>query len=371
MSVKRPASVGLVLLSDILPRHRRLLIEGQPGAGKTTFTRLVTAVLARDRLEGTSSRKSYLGLKTDETPTSSGFFAPGRGSYYHILEGRSTPRADDRQWLLDYFEELSKKNRYGVDRADWESLFEQGDAMLLLDGLDEVAEDTHRDTIFSIFRDACDAWKDCVFVVTSRPIQTATLRQMGFHLTSIEPFGKPEIEQFLEHWVRALHEVELEAPLPAEAKAQADKLREAIVREPSVHLIATNPVMLTCLAVVHWNEGALPEGRSRVYQAATRWLIAARTLQRKKAKFDDIFCPPSVRAACSRHDVRRRRGGRGEALPRPPRSGSALSTRGSSGSSPTRTRWGDASGANAGWSSSASGAASSRRCRETVSGSGT
>ncbi len=161
--------------------------------------------------------------------------------------------------------------------------------MLLLDGLDEVAEDAHRDTIFSIFRDACDAWKDCVFVVTSRPIQTATLRQMGFHLTSIEPFGKPEIEQFLEHWVRALHEVELEAPLPAEAKAQADKLREAIVREPSVRLIATNPVMLTCLAVVHWNEGALPEGRSRVYQAATRWLIAARTLQRKKAKFNDIF----------------------------------------------------------------------------------
>ncbi len=68
---------GLVLLSDILPRHRRLLIEGQPGAGKTTFTRLVTAVLARDWLEGTSSRKSYLGLKTDETPPVPAFLRLG------------------------------------------------------------------------------------------------------------------------------------------------------------------------------------------------------------------------------------------------------------------------------------------------------
>ena len=36
--------------------------------------------------------------------------------------------------------------------------------------------------------------------------------------------------------------------------------------------LATNPVMLTCLCVVHWNEGRLPEGRSRVYRAVIRFL---------------------------------------------------------------------------------------------------
>src|SRR6185436_7215552 len=58
---------GLAGLPDLLPRHPRLLLEGQPGAGKTTFLRLVSCLLARDILEiecpeGTFWRKRYLGL---------------------------------------------------------------------------------------------------------------------------------------------------------------------------------------------------------------------------------------------------------------------------------------------------------------------
>jgi hypothetical protein len=56
-----------------------------------------------------------------------------------------------------------------------------------------------------------------------------------------------------------------------------------------VRRLATNPVMLTCLCVVHWNEGQLPEGRSRVYRAVVRWLIAARTTLRKQEGFTDYF----------------------------------------------------------------------------------
>ena len=47
--------------------------------------------------------------------------------------------------------------------------------------------------------------------------------------------------------------------------------------------------MLTCLCVVHWNEGDLPEGRARLYKAVIHWLIAARTDQRKQAGFTDRF----------------------------------------------------------------------------------
>jgi len=47
--------------------------------------------------------------------------------------------------------------------------------------------------------------------------------------------------------------------------------------------------MLTCLCVVHWNEGELPEGRSRVYRAVVHWLIAARRELRGKQGFTDRF----------------------------------------------------------------------------------
>jgi hypothetical protein len=43
---------GPRLLSEILHEGRRLLIEGQPGFGKTTFMRLVAGTLARDGLGG-------------------------------------------------------------------------------------------------------------------------------------------------------------------------------------------------------------------------------------------------------------------------------------------------------------------------------
>ncbi|MBF0348717.1 MAG: hypothetical protein HQL81_13705 [Magnetococcales bacterium] len=59
-----------VRLSDLLPKATRLLIEGQPGAGKTTFLRLTAAMLAKDWLgipgpEGAPWRHHYLGLTGD------------------------------------------------------------------------------------------------------------------------------------------------------------------------------------------------------------------------------------------------------------------------------------------------------------------
>ena len=40
--------------------------------------------------------------------------------------------------------------------------------------------------------------------------------------------------------------------------------------------MARNPVMLTALAVVHWNENRLPEQRAELYSSVIRWLLRAR-----------------------------------------------------------------------------------------------
>ena len=53
-------------------------------------------------------------------------------------------------------------------------------------------------------------------------------------------------------------------------------LEAALTDQPDVRRIAANPVMLTGLCVVHWNEGQIPAGRARVYRAVLRWLLAAR-----------------------------------------------------------------------------------------------
>ena len=282
-----------VALAELLPRQDRLLIEGQPGAGKTTFLRLVACMLARDLAGepcpgGATWRSRYLGLPADEEARVPVLLRVSE--LVSLLLDPKAPghRKDNRLWLLDLLDRMCEDNEHEVSREHWKRLLEEGGAVLLLDGLDEAADEKLRARIFEIFRDACKKWS-CPVVVTSRPLQTAPLREMGFHHASIEPFGDQEIRTFLDHWVTALHTTEGGTP-GREARRYEEALSEAILSRPRVRRLATNPVMLTSLCVVHWNEGQrLPEGRSRVYAAVIGWLLAARSEQRREAGFSDLF----------------------------------------------------------------------------------
>jgi len=115
---------GPIELADLLPRHRRLLIEGQPGAGKTTFLRLVACVLARDAAGrpcpgGGSWREAHLGLPSDAPPTP---IFLRLADLVPLLAEDSALRHDDERWLLDLLERLSATNDVLV----------RGDGLLLL-----------------------------------------------------------------------------------------------------------------------------------------------------------------------------------------------------------------------------------------------
>jgi hypothetical protein len=281
-----------VSLPELLPRHERLLIEGQPGAGKTTFLRLVATLLARDVLGiacpgGGTWRRRHLGLEQRAAPKIPVFVRISELVASLVSGEAPRLRHDNRHWLVDHLAQSCEANAQPVPAEHWRKILREGDAILLLDGLDEAADEGIRQRIFSIFTDAAKHWR-CAMVVTSRPIATAALGEAGFHLARIEPFGREEITTFVGHWVRALHTVE-EGEQSGEAERYRELLLEAISGRARVRRIAANPVMLTCLCVVHWNEGRLPDGRSRVYRAVLRWLVAARTKLRSAEGFSDLF----------------------------------------------------------------------------------
>jgi predicted NACHT family NTPase len=89
--------------------------------------------------------------------------------------------------------------------------------------------------------------------------------------------------------VAALYAVNDPRELRGEGESYRAALVEALCDLPRIRRLAANPVMLTCLCVVHWNEGRLPDGRSRVYRAVLRWLIASRTPLREQEGFTDPF----------------------------------------------------------------------------------
>ena len=93
----------------------------------------------------------------------------------------------------------------------------------------------------------------------------------GFETAQIEPLAAEAIQKFLEHWCRGLFPESERA-----AGLHLAELAEALRASAEIRRMARNPVMLTALAAVHWNERRLPEQRADLYESILNWLARSR-----------------------------------------------------------------------------------------------
>ena len=128
-----------------------------------------------------------------------------------------------------------------------------------------------RESIVRLFEHATTAYGPCRFVVTTRPraYEGETVLS-GFRRAEIEPLTPEASDIFLRHWCEGLYQG------GADAERHRGELTEALRSRPEIRRMASNPVMLTALAVVHWNENRLPEQRAELYESVLRWLLRAR-----------------------------------------------------------------------------------------------
>ena len=143
---------------------------------------------------------------------------------------------------------------------------------MLFDGLDEAPDRVGREKVARVFENAARRWQACRFVVTTRPrahFGTSILKD--FFEARIEPLSDGAISTFLGYWCRGVF---------PDSRQRADQhqreLEEAMIVRPDIRLMARTPVMLTALAVLHWNERRLPEKRSELYGAILTWLSRQR-----------------------------------------------------------------------------------------------
>ncbi|MBN1341619.1 MAG: SUMF1/EgtB/PvdO family nonheme iron enzyme [Phycisphaerae bacterium] len=254
--------------------HRRLVVVGDPGSGKTTFLRRIAFELARrglgERVDAGDSAWDALGdalpvlIKLDDLAR-------------HIEADRKKgdgPAGDDAPlWLAHYLGERSEEGTHGLNEAFFRAALEGGEAVVLLDGLDEVPTKRQRVALRKLIERAAREYEGCRFVVTTRPVAykgEATLATFDEEAT-IAPLPEEAIETFLDRWSHALW---------AENRSQADKnldeLKRALRERPEIRRMARNAVMLTALAVVHWKEKRLPEQRADLYESIIGWLAKSR-----------------------------------------------------------------------------------------------
>jgi formylglycine-generating enzyme required for sulfatase activity len=316
-----------VELEDLLS-YRRLVIVGDPGAGKTTFLCRIALELSKAWLRwehaqagivvptpdvaepGSQATASFFARLAAALRRSPGEVVAGTGARSpaaagsrqsveeseprlpvliriaelseHIRKCRARadcdgPTAEDSPaWLVHFLNQQSKENKWGLEAAFFEQRLEGGSALLLLDGLDEPPGTIEREAMARLFEKATHAYQRCRFVVTTRPLAYVGKAVLeGFEEAQIEPLEPEDVEGFLGHWCRALFPESEE-----EAGRHLRELAEALRSTAEIRLMARNPVMLTALAVVHWNERRLPEQRAELYKSILNWLARSRERRR-------------------------------------------------------------------------------------------
>ncbi len=280
-------------LETAVSTHRLLLLEGQPGGGKTTFLKYLAFKAANRLAPEDESYPAPVRLAADDRVP---FFLSLASLARRLSEKRApsdplTLRGDHEIWLLDSMVQQSQADRCALAEDTWSHLARRGKILFLCDGLDEVTDPAIRLRLVNILDHAARVWRDCAFVVTSRPIDTKLLEDRSFRRVVIDSFSDDDIRAYVRRWIVAIHAAEISSRV----EEQTSLLEAALLDSMTLRRMASNPVMLTCLCVVHWNEHKLPEGRSSLYAAVVRWLVEARSDQRKAAGFHDDYAKQALR----------------------------------------------------------------------------
>jgi len=272
----------IVDLAEALRKHTYSAILGEPGAGKTTLLRYLARHFAI----------AYGGIQANESFV--GRVLGGMGEdlgemrlpvLFRIADFAERLAQQPDLSLVEYLKQFYRQ--WESDRAEGNgdavadlllNKMAVGDCLVLMDGLDEVFDRANRVPVVQQIDRLVKDYGENKFVITSRiaGYQEASLGSRFRELT-ITPMGNAQIKQFLERWCRAIEEAQRpEADVSLnerEAQREARGIWQAIETKPGVNRFATNPLLLTILALIHRNGTQMPQRRVELYQLATKTLI--------------------------------------------------------------------------------------------------
>jgi len=245
-------------LQQLVRENPYLVILGDPGSGKSTTLKYIALMFAENEAA------AALNLEPQWLPI---FFPVS--AYAEALAQNGA--------ALQTFMPLHYRERHNL--PDFGPLFnhalENNYALALLDGLDEVRKwETRLAILQHVENDLLKRYPHNRFIFTSR-IAGYDRARLGppFRHCTVLPFDNDEVRQFARQWSLAFEmtrKSEAEAQAPAEQRAK--ELIKDILATQEVRSLASNPLMVTILALIHHHNVRLPERRVKLYKLCVQAL---------------------------------------------------------------------------------------------------
>ena len=168
-------------------------------------------------------------------------------------------------YLTQYYAGLDMHAREGF----FKRALDDGRCLVLLDGLDEVADEDERRQMSEWVDRLVTLYPKNRYIVTSRPpgYESAPLTN-GFDVLRVRDFTEAEIRQFADNWCLAVELADQGEDTPAarrRARIEARNLVAAITANPNIRRLAVNPLLLSIVAIVHRYLATLPKRRVDLY----------------------------------------------------------------------------------------------------------
>jgi hypothetical protein len=278
--------------------QKQVVLLGAPGSGKTTLMSYFAVANAKGlRLDTKGLRPDTKGLSTDAKalqPDTKGLQGSAEGLQADTkgmdrdTKGLQVDTAAlplpilirIRDWARHAEMSLPKFARFFAEETlhvkqlppdFFEYWLEKGDALILLDGLDEVAEESKRYHIVQCIENFLGQYPNNRAIITSRPAgyKRDFFRTEEFPHYELQLFDDDKMEEFVDRWYDS------RVQDSAEAQRRKESLRKALNDNDRIKLLARNPLLLTIIALIHRYQAVLPKERYKLYDKAVETLLTS------------------------------------------------------------------------------------------------
>lgn len=243
---------------DAVHDHRRPLIIGTPGSGKSTFLEWLQVMVA-----------------SAEEP----MVLTGKQAIPLLLRLRQLNPRD-----LPTGSELIAKATLSQERVTlmppgWaERQLASGRVLFMVDGMDEVEPHLLATSVIPWLRSSVATYPECRYVLSSRPVGYSAEDLAGLVLTvcDVVDFDDEQVREYSRNWCTSVRisQNEAEGEARKEGIREGDAIVDTIVDRPYVRDLAHNPLMLSAVCLVRYFEGGqLPKDRAVLYRMCVEGLL--------------------------------------------------------------------------------------------------